>query len=257
MSPHPLRTSKPADRWFPYRKPQPEARMRLFCFPFAGGSAAVFRTWSQGLPPAVEVCAVQPPGRERRMSEAPFRRLDALVEAVAEAMEPLLDRPFAFFGHSMGAKVAFELAQRQRHRGRPQPSRLFVSGSRAPHMPDDEPPLHALPDDELIQELHELGGTPREVLDNDELMRLLLPLLRADFEVNETYDPASHEPLDCPLSAFGGLRDPEVPPETVEGWREHTRGAFRRRMFEGHHFFLLEQQQELVAEVLSDLDGDL
>ncbi len=245
------------ERWLPYRRPQSTPALRLFCFPYAGGSASAFRGWAEKLPDGVELCSVQPPGRERRMAEPAFTHMEPLVEELARVLEPVLDVPYAFFGHSMGAKVAYELARRLRRQSRALPRLMLLSGSRAPHMPSDEDPIHPLPDDELVDELHRLGGTPKEVLDNDELMRLLLPLLRADFELNETYEHQPENPFDVPVAAYGGLDDEECPPETIEGWKQFTQGPFRRRMFEGGHFFLHEVPDELLREIQRDLAGVL
>lgn len=245
------------DRWLPYRRPRAAARLRLFCFPYAGGSAAVFRDWPAELPEEVEVCAVQPPGRERRLSEPAYLRMAPLVEGLVEVLRPLLDRPFVLFGHSLGAKVAFEMARRLRELGAPEPAHVLASGCRAPHMPSSERPLHDLPHDELIDELHRLGGTPPAVLEHEELMELLLPLLRSDFELVETYTYEPGEPLACPLSAFGGTDDQEVPGDAVEGWSRMTCGAFRFRMLEGGHFFLHERRRDLLAEVRRDLAAHL
>lgn len=250
--------SRPADlgRWLPYRRPAGASRLRLFCFSYAGGSASAYRQWPAALPSSVEVAAVQLPGRERRMSEKPFLRMEALVTELAQALAPLLtpSEPFAFFGHSMGAKVAFELTRRLRREGKPLPRLLLVSGSRAPHMPTDKPPIHALPEDEMIEELEDLGGTPKEVLANEELMRLLLPLLRADFELNETYEHIAGEPLDVPVAAYGGVDDEDCPPDSIEGWKELTDGPFVRRMFDGGHFFLHEVPDAVTTAVREDLE---
>jgi medium-chain acyl-[acyl-carrier-protein] hydrolase len=241
------------ERWLPYRRPRPAATLRLFCFPYAGGAASAFRGWAEALPEDVEVCAVQPPGRERRLVERAFVRMEPLVEALATALEPLLDRPFLLLGHSLGAKMAYELTRELMRRGAPLPRHLIASGSRAPHMPSDDPPVHRLPDDELVRELHRLGGTPAAVLASEELMSLLLPLLRADFELNETYRPGLEAPLPVPLSAYGGTEDPECPPETIAGWSAHTAAPFRQRMVPGGHFFLHERRDDLLDEVRRDL----
>lgn len=238
--------------WIAGRRPSPGAAVRLFCFPYAGGGASVFGTWAAALPAAVEVCPVQYPGRGSRIAEAPFRTIDSLARAALPALAPLLDRPFAFFGHSMGALVAFELARLLAAEGR-SPAQLFVSAHRAPQLPDPDEPLHQLPDAELVERLRELNGTPPEVLAHAELLQLLLPLLRADFEACETYQYAPGAPLPCPISAFGGLRDPHVSREMLDAWGAQTSDGLTVRMFPGDHFFLNGDRQLLLASVARDL----
>src|SRR5437763_15337105 len=166
--------------WLVSRKPNPRARVRLFCFPYAGGGDSVFRAWQKGLSEAIEVCPVQLPGRGARISEPPFTELSPLVRAAAQALAPHLDKPFAFFGHSMGALICFELARHLRKDGGPQPVHLFVSGRCGPQTPR-EPFAGDLPDSEFQEMLRRYNGTPEEVLENRELMELLLPAVRADF----------------------------------------------------------------------------
>ena len=233
-----------ANPTFTSQRPNPRARLRLFCFPYAGGGAEIYRLWPQNLPSEVEVCVAQLPGRGTRLREQPFTSLDALVEAATEAIAPWLDKPFALFGHSMGAMISFELARRLRDQDGPQPAHLFVSGRRAPQLPNNEPITYNLPEAELGQILLRLNGTPKEVLEHPELMELMLPLLRADFSVVETYVYRPDVPLDCPLTAFGGLRDSEVSREQVEAWREQTTSEFALRMLPGGHFFLNDAQSQ-------------
>jgi medium-chain acyl-[acyl-carrier-protein] hydrolase len=205
------------------------------------------------LPPDVEVLPVELPGRASRFREPPFRRLDELVEKVAEVLSSELDRPYAFFGHSMGGLISFELARRLRELGAEGPLWVFVSARRAPQFPSDDDPVHALPEPEFIAKLRELNGTPEEVLQHPELMQMMIPLLRADFEVNETYEFEPGEPLACSISALGGLGDEEVTREHLEGWRRHTRGGFSLRMFPGDHFYLEAHRQPLLQAVAQDL----
>lgn len=242
--------------WVKCSKPNPQARFRLFCFPYAGGGASLFRSWANRLPGEVEVCAVQLPGREDRLTEAAFTSMPPLVEALASALNPYLqDKPYAFFGHSMGAFVSFELARylRKQHHAHAGPLQLFVSAQRAPQFPDPEPPVHALPDNEFIEELRNLNGTPTEILQNAEVLEITLPLLRADFAICETYRYIPGEPLLCPIFACGGIDDEKIDNEKISGWREQTRGSFMLRMFPGDHFFLHSSQAALLQALSHQL----
>ncbi|ASC71013.1 Linear gramicidin dehydrogenase LgrE [Halomicronema hongdechloris C2206] len=230
--------------WITCPCPNPQATLRLFCFPYAGGGALTFRGWEAHLPATVELCPIELPGRGMRLREPPFDRLAPLAEAIVEALLPCLDKPFAFFGHSMGALLSFEVARRLRRLQR-QPGQLFISGRRAPQWPDPDPPIHALPEAEFIAELRRLNGTPAAVLENRELMQLLLPTLRADFAVLETYGYEPAPPLNCPIAAFGGLQDPDVTCEMLEAWRQQTCSGFSLQMLPGDHFFLHAAQPML------------
>jgi medium-chain acyl-[acyl-carrier-protein] hydrolase len=246
-------SGNPQERWLAYRDVNPRAKMRMFCLPYAGGGASVYRGWGASLPNYLEVCPVQLPGRESRLREAPFTDLKTMVPAVADALVPYMDLPFVLFGHSMGAAIAFELTRELRRRGRPQPLHLFVSGRRAPHLPAREEPIHALPEPEFLAKLRELNGTPEEVLQHEELMKLLLPILRADFGVNETYEYTEGEPLQAGISALGGIGDKDVLREDVDAWRQHTTGRFRARMFPGDHFFIHGNKDLVLEAVARDL----
>jgi medium-chain acyl-[acyl-carrier-protein] hydrolase len=239
--------------WLPFRKPNVAARLRLFCFPYAGGGAHAFRSWQAALPPYVEVCAVQPPGHGTHLHQRPFTRIGSLVQAASEALLPLLDMPFAFFGHSMGALLSYELAQHLRGAHSIEPQRLFASGSPAPQFADNREPIYGLPHDEFIEELRRLGGTPREVLENEELLELMLPMLRADFEVVDTFTHSERPPLGCPITVFGGLRDEEASREDLEGWRAHTNAEFSVRMLDGDHFFLHEFETLLLQYIYIEI----
>lgn len=236
-----------------WERPGPRARLRLFCFPYAGGSASVFKGWGGVAPPEIHVVPVHLPGRGNRFTEPAATRSDALVEQLAGELAPYMDVPFAFFGHSMGAMLAFELARRLRAGGAALPEHLLVSGRRAPQRPSDKRKLHGLPEDEFREELRTLDGTPEEVLAHPELMELFSPILRADFELCETYSLREDQPLDVPISAFGGLEDPDVSRDDLMAWKEHTRGPFKLRMFPGGHFFLHAARQQLVHALSEDL----
>lgn len=239
--------------WITCRKPNPQARLRLFCFPYAGTGVSIFRTWPDGLPADVEVCPIQFPGRGTRLMEAPFTRLSPLVQALAQALGPLLDKPFAFFGHSLGALVGFELARQLRRQSGVQPIRLFVSAHRAPQIPLRDQPIHALPDEKFLHELRRLNGIPDQVLAEAELMQIMLPVLKADLAVFETYLYATEPPLDCAISTFGGLQDGKVSRDDLDSWRAQTTGPFSLRMFAGDHFFLNTARPRLLQTLSEEL----
>lgn len=248
----------PSNSWVTCPKPNPEASLRLFCFPYAGGSALSFRSWPTKLPPTIEVCPVEFPGRGMRLNEPPFAQLFPLVEVIAQSLLSYLDKPFAFFGHSMGGLTSFEVARLLHRTHACSPIHLFVSGRRAPQIPSSTPHVHTLPDADFIEELRRLNGTPEEVLANDELMQLLLPTLRADFAVLETYTYQPDSPLNCPITAFGGLQDPDVSCEMLEAWKKQTSAAFSLRLFLGDHFFIDTAQSLLLQsleQTLSKLTG--
>jgi len=175
---------------------------------------------------------------------------------MAAAFGAYSDLPFAFFGHSMGSLISFELARRLRRERQQEPIHLFVSGRSAPQLPDEEPPAHNLPEPEFLEELRRLNGTPKEALAYPELMQILIPILRADFSVCETYIYTEEPPLACPISAFGGTQDSDVSREDMEAWRRQTRASFTLRMFSGDHFFLHSAEEQLLtilAEEISHL----
>ncbi len=248
-----MTTAETFNSWIKSPKPNPQASVRLFCFPYAGGSSTIFRTWSDSLPTTVEVCAIELPGRLSQIRLAPFTRLEPLVGAIAQVLLPYLDKPFAFFGHSMGGLVSFEVARLLRREYKRDPVHLFVSGRRAPQVPPPSPPIHALPDREFISEIRRLNGTPQAVLENTELMQLLSPIIRADFAVLETYVYTEEPPLDYPITVFGGLQDQEVSYHNLQAWEKQTNSAFSLQMFEGDHFFLHSAQSLLLQSLSQEL----
>lgn len=230
-----------------------QTQLRLFCFHFAGGSASAFRTWINAFPANIQVYPVQLPGRENRIKEPSFIRLSDLVQEIEQALHPFLIPPYAFFGHSMGTLISFELARSLRRAGRPLPIHLFVSAHRAPHLPDPLPPAFQLPHAAFLERLRMLGGTPEAVFENAELLAVLLPILRADFEVCDTYHFQDERVLDIPISAFGGLHDRQARYSELEAWGQHTSSSFQLRLYPGNHFFLQQNQKQVVQALVSDL----
>lgn len=241
-------------RWVTCPRPSAAASLRLFCLPFAGGGASAFRAWGALLAPDIEVCPVQLPGREDRYTESASTNVTALARAVARELMPFLDKPYAMFGHSMGALVAFEVTQALRHGSQREPEHLFLAAYPAPQAPLRRP-IHELPDAAFIDEMRRLDGTPESVLQNEELMAFMLPVLRADFKACETYEYAARPPLSCPIVMYGGTEDREVEAGDLEEWRAQTTGPFSVRMLPGHHFFLQAARDQLLADMAAQLSA--
>jgi len=240
-----LRQKAPAAAWFP--GVEAVTGPRVFSFPNAGGGAPA---WGGSF-----LVPVRLPGRESRLAEAPFERMQPLIAALASAIEPYLDRPFAFFGHSMGAVVAFELARELRLRGRPRPRMLIASGARAPryrlgHIPPPDPS-----DEQLLADLRRLSGTPAELLEDRATLRAVLPALRADASLYRHYVYRTEPPLDTPIRAYGGLDDPNITREHLEAWAGETTASFALRRFPGGHFYWQDHREELLAAIEQDLEA--
>ena len=238
-------------KWFVCPQPDPAAETRLFIFPYAGGSPAAFGKWTAG---NIETHIAHYPGRGSRFNEPAIKRLDVLVENLSREIQPLLDKPFALFGHSMGGLVAFELARSLRRLSLPRPTRLFISACAAPQFPDPNPPIHALPDDEFLEALKKFNGISAEILNQPEALALLLPILRADFEAVETYRFDSNEPpLDIPITAFGGLDDERLSREGLEGWASRAESRFEAHFFPGGHFFINDAKEEIMQSIAAEI----
>jgi medium-chain acyl-[acyl-carrier-protein] hydrolase len=238
-------------RWPPFRA---EPEMRLFCFPHAGGGAATYRRWQNQLPAFIELCAIQLPGHGHRLREPVLNSLQAIVDTLHGELMPLLDRPFAFFGHSMGAIIAAEVCRSLAGQAGPLPQQLFLSGRRPPWLPDPQAPLRQLSDEAFVDEINRrYGGIPPEIAAEPEVLALLLPALRADIAALETHRPSATEPIDCPITVIGGSEDPLTPRAHLDAWRHETRREFALRLFPGGHFYLDDCREALVPEIARTL----
>jgi len=239
--------------WFPKLGTSQKASCRLFCFPYAGGSSFIYNNWSKTISENIEICAIQLPGRANRMNEKPFTGVEPLVEVLTEKILPFTTMPFAFFGHSMGAIICYELAINLRKKANIEPLHLFVSGRSAPHLAANDRITYNLPDQDFIKEIAKLNGTPKEILQNAELLELLFPLLRADFELVETYKYNKQQQLNCPISAFGGSEDEEVSIDDLKAWKVHTKAGFKLNVLDGDHFFINHFSEVFTKTISAEL----
>ncbi len=240
--------------WIACHEPNPVARLRLFCFSYAGGGASTFYSWAKELPSDIETVGIQMPGIETRIMEPPVTSISSVIQELAPALYPKLDRPFSFFGHSLGALISFELTRELLKHYQCQPIRLFVSGNPAPQIPDSYPPIHDLPETEFLEELrHRYNGIPEEILENHDLLQLLLPGLKASHKMYESYHYITGDPINCGITAFGGLQDNTVNDEDIEAWRHQTKGTFALHMIPGNHFFIHSEKEYFLRILFREL----
>jgi medium-chain acyl-[acyl-carrier-protein] hydrolase len=237
------------NRWVTSVNSTTHAKGQLICLPFAGGGASFYRRWSAIVPDTISMFAMQLPGREERMNEPPFERMQELVQAAIVGLVPTLRPPYSLFGHSLGALICYELIHALRQQGHPMPEHLFVSGAMAPQIARTSKPVHELPDNLLIEEIARYGGFAEEILDHPELMELLLPRLRADFALFETYTFQQHAPLPCPITAFAGQSDEYVKTDSAAAWQSQTAAEFQFQSFPGGHFFLNEFASQMLNRI--------
>jgi len=231
-----------------------KAHCRLFCLPHSGSGASQFSSWQNFLPPILDICPVQLPGRENRFREAPFTQIHAIAENLAAELEPYLDRPYILYGYSVGALIAFEVARQLRRRKAAPAISLYTLARPAPHLAQTKHPLHHLPDDIFVAELtRRFNGMSPVILQDQELMKLLLPALRADISALETYVFKDEEPLDCPIRAFGGRFDTTTTEDDLRAWRRHTKNSFELEIFHGDHFFIRSNQQAVFKSISAQI----
>lgn len=234
-----------------------QTRLRLLCLPYVGAGASAYRTWANALPSEIEFYALQLPGREARRREAPYTQLEPLIKTVAPIIASLPPLPLALFGHSLGAIIGFELARHLRRQHGINPIHMFVAGQSAPQLPSSTQQMHLLPDGEFIQRLREYNGTPEEVLQHREILQMLLPVLRADFTLCETYSYYQDTPLSCPISVFCSSDDSQVSQEDLRAWSCQTSHPITFHMLKGDHFFVHQAREALLTTIKQDLEAHL
>ncbi|MDJ0845161.1 thioesterase II family protein [Crocosphaera sp.] len=237
--------------WLFCSKPNPDASLRLFCFPCAGGLASRFNVWSKHLLPDIEVYSLQLPGRGKRIQEPCIKEWTVLIDKITFAVQDSLDRPFAFLGHSLGALISFEVAHRLRQNHAPMPQHLLMCGCGGPSTPITQPSISSLPTQLFVKELSErYQAIPQSIQEDRDVLKLFLPSLRADFKLFETYAYGSKIPLDCPITVFSGLEDLAVTKPSLLNWKQETSREFNLSFLEGNHFFLHDQPQLMSEKIL-------
>ncbi|VAW80210.1 hypothetical protein MNBD_GAMMA12-2521 [hydrothermal vent metagenome] len=247
--------NKNNQQWIKCYRESSQSKLKVFCFPFAGGSASAYRLWKDYLSEEIDVYAIQLPGREERISDPLLTDLKASVKEIADEILPLLDKDFVFFGHSMGAVMALELAHILEQQNKI-PRQVIVSARCSPLLVDPETQIHQLSDKGFVQAIRDYNGTSEIVLQNKELMAMFLPILRADFSMSETYQYSQTKPLSCPLTAICGIEEKELEEHHITGWQAVTTGAFTTKMFAGGHFFI-KDEIEVVLPYLNNVLNDL
>jgi medium-chain acyl-[acyl-carrier-protein] hydrolase len=237
-------------KWLDGIEPDAAAALRIFAIPYAGASSHIYRGWQEDMAPGVQLCPVHLPGRAKRMRERPYSRMNELVDAAAQSLVGHLGQPFALFGHSMGGLVAFALAYRLQTQFGVVPAAVIVAGCSPPHVERSGIKLHEWSDEDLLAELQRRGGTPADVLSCAQMMKVLFPVLRADFELAYTYKAAPAAVLDCPIYAFAGSEDREDGPSSMCRWQEVTTGPFELSVIPGSHLFPFSARMRFMPEFL-------
>ncbi len=241
---------------FVRKQDRPDARVRLYCFTFAASSAQIFHGWNDHVPEWLEVSGVEMPGHGARLAEPPYDDYSAAAVDIADTLDPVIDRPYALFGHCLGAALAYEATRVLAERGRPQPLRLFSSGARGPHLGIPIADVESMGDDEFIQHMHKAYSAPIHFLTHPEMRPLFLPMVRADARMTQNYRYAAGPPVGYPITAVAGETDEDVQREHLEGWRRHTTGEVTPRIYPGTHFFFLQSAPQVLADFAGELERD-
>lgn len=244
-------------KWLTNFNQSEKNKTRLFAFPYSGSGAIAYHSWAPYFSQyEIDLIGIQLPGRENRRNEKLITNLTELTDLLFEIISPMANIPFAFLGHSMGGLIAFELTQKLQNSKLPLPQHLFISGLRTPDMPNPNPELHQLSDSKLLKKIAEYGGTPSAILNNIELMALLLPIIRADFELFETYRYKASEPLRCPITLFSGSEDNIVRPAYLKNWETHTTKVLNQAIYSGNHFFIQENKHGIIDKIAKTLKNN-
>lgn len=244
-------------QWLPRLGSNPDASIRLFCVPYAGGGASVYYNWKTALPPCFELCPIQLPGREERVEESCIDDFSQVLDVLAPIVGRHLELPYVIYGHSMGAGLAFELARRVALDYGKQPLHLFVAAHRSPGKPYSYPTVQSVSDDQVLETLKRFNGMPRAILENQELLDLFVPILRSDLSICETYVYKGQSRLDCPITLFTGTRDGNVTPHELVGWASQTAAHFTHHEIDGDHFFLKSHKEALLETMFTALVGNI
>jgi medium-chain acyl-[acyl-carrier-protein] hydrolase len=228
--------------------------VRLFCIPYAGGSAAVFNNWDAKTPDWLQVCPIELPGRGALSLEALPTSVVALARAIALSIYPYTDIPYALFGHSMGALIAYEVACHVESKALKRLCKLLASGCQAPYLPRKKPPVSELPAPEFLERIREINGTPEEILMHDELMDIVLPILRADFALCEHYSLRNTHLLQAPITTLAGNQDEDISDLDMQGWGRLTTGNYSSLLFDGGHFFIKDKEDQVLKSICDELE---
>ena len=239
-----------------HKKDRPDARIRLFCFTFAGSSAQIFYNWNEHVPEWLEVSGFEMPGHGARLAETPIDAHAAAAVEIADTLEPFLDRPYALFGHCLGAALAYEATRVLSARGKAQPVRLFSSGARGPHLGIPIADVESMEDDEFIEHMNKAYSAPIEFLRHPEMRPLFLPMVRADARMTQNYKYTPGPQVSYPVTAIAGETDPDVFPDHLTAWHQHTSAGVTTRIYPGNHFFFLESAPRMLADFAAELEGD-